>query len=136
MKSKNKVLLIALMFIASLFCSSCIIIHDWDDDESVYIAETNYYSYKGYFNQDITNTGFNREFTSTKTVPTNKIYTNKRKEYWTENQVRQFIGNHKADNELVNKMIQTFYSQKHCVIDFMDDDNSDNTDNTVYTISR
>ena len=33
MKSKNKFLLIALMLVTSIFFSSCIIVHDWDDDE-------------------------------------------------------------------------------------------------------
>ena len=64
MKSKNVYLLIALMLVTSIFFSSCIIVHDWDDDY-VYTAKSNLDDYEHCYGT-ITETGFNFSYTDTK----------------------------------------------------------------------
>ena len=94
MKSKNKVLLIALMFIASLFCSSCIIIHDWDDDY-VYTAKSNLDDYEHCYGT-ITETGFNFSDTDTKykfDEVDRRIYKDVERKYMTRTEVYNYMYN-------------------------------------------
>ena len=130
MKSKNKVLLIALMFIASLFCSSCIIIHDWDDDY-VYTAKSNLNDYEPVY-KTISETGFNYSITDSKYRFNDsawRIYSDVEYQYMSKNEVRNFIYSKLKNKNNIDKCMDMFYSNRHIVIDIRNG-------KTVYSISK
>ena len=150
MKSKNKVLLIALMLVTSIFFSSCIIVHDWDDDY-VYTAECStrdfqreYFTFNDY-NLIESYPDYKYKFNDT------NFYYHVKKSYMSKSEVRGFIKNYiniskdtlekkfnttlseesynNNINNIIDDLVSKFYSHEHVVFDFRDG-------KTVYSISK
>ena len=130
MKSKNVFLLIALMLVTSIFFSSCIIVHDWDD-EYVYTAKSNLSDYEHYYGT-ITETGFNYSITDSKYRFNNsawRIYSDVEYQYMSKNEVRNFIYSKLKNKNNIDECMDMFYSNRHIVIDIRNG-------NVVYSISK
>ena len=130
MKSKNKFLLIALMLVTSIFCSSCIIVHDWDD-EYVYTAKSNLDDYEPVY-KTISETGFNYSIKDSKYRFNDyawRIYSDVEYQYMSKNEVRNFIYGKLKNKDNIDEIMDMFYSNRHIVIDIRNG-------NVVYSISK
>lgn len=130
MKSKNVFLLIALMLVTSIFCSSCIIVHDWDDDY-VYTAKSNLSDYEPVY-KTISETGFNYSITDSKYRFNDSawhIYSDVEYQYMSKNEVRNFIYSKLKNKNIIDEIMDMFYSNRHIVIDIRNG-------NVVYSISK
>ena len=130
MKSKNVFLLIALMLVTSIFCSSCIIVHDWDDD-CVYTAKSNLDDYEPVY-KTISETGFNYSITDSKYRFNDSawhIYSDVEYQYMSKNEVRNFIYSKLKNKNIIDEIMDMFYSNRHIVIDIRNG-------NVVYSISK
>ena len=130
MKSKNVFLLIALMLVTSIFCSSCIIVHDWDD-EYVYTAKSNLDDYEHCYGT-ITETGFNFSDTDTKYKfddVDRRIYKDVERKYMTRTEVYNYMYNKLSNKNNIDECMDMFYSNRHIVIDIRNG-------NIVYSISK
>ena len=130
MKSKNVFLLIALMLVTSIFFSSCIIVHDWDD-EYVYTAKSNLDDHEPVY-KTISETGFNYSITDSKYRFNNSawhIYSDVEYQYMSKNEVRNFIYSKLKNKNIIDECMDMFYSNRHIVIDIRNG-------NVVYSISK
>ena len=130
MKSKNVFLLIALMLVTSIFCSSCIIVHDWDD-EYVYTAKSNLDDYEPVY-KTISETGFNYSIKDSKYRFNDyawRIYSDVEYQYMSKNEVRNFIYGKLKNKDNIDEIMDMFYSNRHIVIDIRNG-------NVVYSISK
>lgn len=96
MKTKNKVLMVALMLVASIFCSSCIIIGDWDDVWGEYEScDVYYYSdvNNAWNPNTVTNVSNNNGYYCAESSNTEFLAnTNGKTAYrWTRNDIETFL---------------------------------------------
>ena len=134
MKSKNVFLLIALMLVTSIFCSSCIIVHDWDD-EYVYTAVSSKSNFQREYGP-FSDTGVMIESTSYKYKFNDKnFYFQKDYQYMSRTDIRNYFRNHynskytKLSLNDFEILADKFYNSKHMVVDILDGE-------TVYSISK
>lgn len=116
MKTKNKVLMVALMLVASIFCSSCIIIGDWYDDEyAVYYYSDADSKWDLTVRNAVPSTG-NTLCQSSSNYEFSKNIEGKSPSYWTRQKIENFLVDCNVSSYEARQITNQFLSYNHGVI--------------------
>lgn len=116
MKTKNKVLMVALMLVASIFCSSCIIIGDWYDDEyAVYYYSDSSDKWSSTVRNSVSNKG-DVVCQSSSYSEFEENTSGKSPSYWTRQKIQDFLIDCNVNSYEARQVTNQFLSYNHGVI--------------------